>query len=225
MRQKTSDEHGPILLHILNPDLIALDGDGVLLNYNPVVGPIWHRHFGEVITPKDTRAFWTSNYWGVEEPPRGHPFWDTFNQHGWQLMAPLPGAVDACHRLVAAGYELVCVTSIPDHRAPVRLANLRSHGFPIDRVVGAGAIPHHLPAPKKAAIEALGPAWFVDDEVRKLSGFEHRLGLALVDSGAPDSPNRNVPVDHLDVVVPSLAAFADWLLSRDASPRSTPSLR
>lgn len=203
----------------INPKLIAIDGDGVLLDYNPVVGHIWLRHFGETITPKDTGAFYTSNYWGVEEPERGHPFWDTFDQHGWQLMTALPGAVEACHRLVAAGYELVCVSSIPAHRAPVRLANLKSLGFPIERVVGSGAIAHHLPAPKKAAIEALGPAWFIDDEIRKLSGFEHKLGLALVDTQSPDNPNNGVARDHLDVVVSTFADFVDWLLAGETAQR------
>jgi FMN phosphatase YigB (HAD superfamily) len=205
----------------LHSSLIAIDADGVLLDYNPVFGIIWHKHFGEVITPKDSRAFWSTNYWGVEEPQRGHAFWDTFNTHGWQLMQALPGAVEACQRLVAAGYELVCVTSIADDRAPIRLANLKSLGFPIDRVIGAGAVPHDAPAPKKVAIETLGPAWFIDDEIRKLSGFEHPPGLALVDSGSLDSPNRGMKHDHLDVVVPSLAAFAHWLLKEKGGPAVT----
>lgn len=196
----------------LNPKLIAIDGDGVLLNYNPVFGLMWFLHFGEVITPKDPTSFWSANYWGVEEPARGHPFWDTFSAHGWTKMEALPGALDACQRLVAAGYELVCVTSIPSKCADDRLQNLKALGFPIDRVIASGSVPHDAANPKKEAIEALRPAWFIDDEARKLTGFDLDLGLVLVDTQSADNPNKGVNRDHLHLSVPNLAGFADWLL-------------
>lgn len=47
----------------------------------------------------------------------------------------MPGAVDACHALWAAGFDLVCVTALPERHAAARQANLRQLGFPIERVI------------------------------------------------------------------------------------------
>ena len=148
--------------------LIALDADGVLLNYNDMFGKVWNKATGATISCVEPRAYHATNYWGVEKPHKEHPFWDVFDKEGWNTMFAMEGAVEACQMLVNAGHKLVCVTSMPAHRQADRLANLKALGFPIDEVIATGHCEDRLRNPKKEAIERLGPDWFVDDELRKL---------------------------------------------------------
>lgn len=203
---------------LLSRPIAAVDADGVMLDYNHAFGERWMAHFGVTLVPREPRAYHATNYWGVTTPPREDLFWASFDATGWKTMRPLPGAVEACQRLRAAGFEVVCVSSMPAHRAADRLANLQALGFPIARLVATGSAKTEGANPKKEAIEALKPVWFVDDELRKLKDLEG-VRLVLVDPGHPDTPNPPAaPRDHLAMVVPSLAAFVDRLLG----PREYP---
>src|SRR6185437_7893087 len=95
--------------NISKAKLIAIDADGVLLNYNHTYGKIWHQRFGEVLSVKEKSAYHCTTYYGVVNPPKKDAFWQTFDEHGWSDMEPMEGAVEACHRLVRAGYHLICV--------------------------------------------------------------------------------------------------------------------
>jgi hypothetical protein len=55
-----------------------------------------------------------------------------FDEEFWCDIPPVPGAVEACHMLTAAGFELVCVTALLEEFRAVRELSLRAHGFPID---------------------------------------------------------------------------------------------
>jgi phosphoglycolate phosphatase-like HAD superfamily hydrolase len=193
--------------------LIALDADGVLLDYNRAFGMLWCDYFGcelEIVEPK---AYHATNFWGVEPPDKGHEFWNYFDHHGWHAMPAMEGAVEACLALAREGHDLVCVTSMPTHRAGERLANLQALGFPIERVIATGSAADAGANPKKEAIEALCPDWFVDDELRKLKDLAPDICLALVDPGHPDCPNAGQQRRHLAMTVPSLAEFAKALLN------------
>ena len=196
------------------PLLIALDADGVLLNYNQAYGVQWAQHFGEEPVCVEPRAYHATTYWGLEAPEKGHAFWDAFDKSGWTSMPSMEGAVEACKRLVAAGHRLVCVTSMPAHRQADRLRNLQALGFPIEEVIATGSCGNRLDNPKKAAIEALKPDWFVDDELRKLKDLPG-VNCVLVDPIHPDSPNEGQDDSFVTWRVHSLAEFADHLLAQD----------
>lgn len=192
--------------------LIALDADGVLLDYNTTYGKIWHLHFNEILNIKEPTAYHSTTYWGVENPPKTDPFWDSFDEHGWMDMAPMEGAVEACHRLVDAGYELVCVTSMPAHRMESRLTNLRNLGFPIKRVIATGTLEDKTINPKKKTIEKLMPLYFVDDELRKLKELPSSVNCVLIDPGHIDSPNEGQDASYLFKTVETLLDFAKLLV-------------
>ena len=201
--------------------LIALDADGVLLDYNRQYGAVWARHFGQSPVCTDPRAYHAARYWGVNAPAKGHPFWDRFDAEGWQDMPAMPGAIEACQGLAAAGHRLVCVTSMPPHRQAHRQANLEALGFPIEQVVATGPVEDKTANPKRAAIEALRPDWFVDDELRKLKDL-FGVRCVLVDPDHSDSPNQGQPDSYLSMRVADLAEFANRLL---AGPQEGPWLR
>lgn len=224
----------PAVVH-LTPErpVIALDADGVLVDYNKTWGRIYGLHFNEEMTVADPTAYHATTYWGKPLPARDSTFWQAFtDQDGWGTMEAKPGAVEACHQLRALGFDLVCVSSMPPEFESRRLANLKALGFPIDRVIAPAR--HHTPKgqkapeavhpanPKLEVIHDLMPAWFVDDEFRKLRGIQG-VNLVLIDPGHPDTPNTDVDHGQLTVHVDSLADFATWLTARlTPSPARTP---
>ena len=197
--------------------LIALDADGVLLDYNRGFGNMWKEYFKQPVEECDPRAYHAARYWGVEPPERGHGFWDHFDQNGWRTMPAMPGALEACKILDESGHRLVCVTSMPEHRAGDRLYNLHSLGFPIERVIATGSKFGCTSNPKKEAIEALGPDWFVDDELRKLKDLEG-INLVLINPGHSDCPNRGQARDFLHMEVANLLEFAEHITRPQAKP-------
>ncbi|CAF1628690.1 unnamed protein product, partial [Didymodactylos carnosus] len=110
-----------------------------------------------------------------------------------------------CNLLQAAGYELVCVTAIPEKFVQARLENLQKHGFPIDRVIGKPAhlTYENLPTnhgavedfvnPKKEIIERLRPVAFVDDQRRNFKDIECDDTIFVYIDGehTDDHPNFN----------------------------------
>lgn len=195
--------------------LIALDADGVLLDYNRGFGNMWKAYFDQPdMVECDTSAYHAARYWGVDPPERGHGFWDYFDQNGWRTMPAMPGALEACKALVDAGHRLVCVTSMPEHRAEDRFHNLQSLGFPIERVIATGSKFGCTNNPKKEAIEALKPDWFVDDELRKLKDLDG-INLVLINPGHSDCPNRGQPKEFLHMEVPNLLEFAQRITRLD----------
>lgn len=195
--------------------VIALDGDGVLVDYHHAYRSAWARAFGTVPAVRDPNAYWAIDRYDVwrlagEELEQ---FRRCFDYDHWSSLPALPGAVEACHALVDAGYELVCVTAIKSHLQPARIKNLRDCGFPIERVI---ATPHNeeTMSPKAVALRELKPVAFVDDYLPYLHGIPADIHAALILREPNGSPNvgeglRNAHSQHAN-----LAAFADWWLSK-----------
>ncbi len=87
-------------------------------------------------------------------------FRSCFDEVFWGGIPAIEGAVEACQVLTAAGYELVCVTALPEKFRQARQENLRRHGFPIEKVY---AVEHSEGNPKVQVLNALAPVAFVDD--------------------------------------------------------------
>ncbi|CAF0748073.1 unnamed protein product [Didymodactylos carnosus] len=115
--------------------IIALDCDGVLLNYNKTYGLIYSQTFGQELIVVNPRSYHAKNMYNItmtdEEKIEFNRVFD-----GWRNMPMFDGALEACNLLRAAGYELFCVTAIPEKFVQARLENLQKHGFSIDRVIG-----------------------------------------------------------------------------------------
>ena len=151
--------------------ILALDADGVLVDLHMGFARAWERAFGAFPEERDPQAYWPQQRWDV--PPldaeqrlqlRAH-----FDETLWESLPAIAGALEACHRLHDAGHELVCVTALDDRFRKARLRNLRSLGFPIDRVLATGHVEGPR-SPKADAIESLRPVAFVDDYVAYLRG-------------------------------------------------------
>ena len=195
--------------------VIALDADGVLLDYNLAYATAWLRAFGVYPRERDRRAYWALDRWDVERltGDRLAHFRACFDEQFWSAVPAIEGAVEACVRLHAAGYELVCVSALDDAHAEARRSNLRSLGFPIEHVVTAQHIDGPR-SPKADALERLHPIAFVDDYLPYLRGVPEQIHTALIDRDSVGSPNTGPELSAAKSLHANLAQFADWWLSR-----------
>ncbi len=193
--------------------LIALDADGVLLDLHHGYATAWERAFGQRPLERDPLAYWPVDRWQVDRldgAQRDH-LRAQFDEPFWASLPALPGAVQACIELHAAGYELVCVTALEARFEQARLANLRALGFPIERVLATGHSEGER-SPKADAIEALRPQAFVDDYLVYMRGLPKDVHAALVLRAPNGSPNVGPELRLVHSTHDDLAAFAaHWL--------------
>ena len=138
--------------------IICLDGDGVLLDFHAAYRQAWHQAFGELPALKDRNAYWPMDRWDVHRLAHDElaHFRSHFDDAFWRGVPAIPGAKEACQKLVDAGYDLVCITALEDKFQEARLQNLRDHGFPVHQVVTTGNT-DGATSPKAEALRALQP--------------------------------------------------------------------
>jgi phosphoglycolate phosphatase-like HAD superfamily hydrolase len=194
---------------------IAVDADGVLLDYSTAYATAWQRAFGWHPTERDPTAYWPMDRWGVDRLSGEslERFRANFDADFWSTIPAIEGALVGAHELHDAGITLVCVSALELHHEAARLRNLRALGFPIERVVATGTTPSAV-SPKAAALAKLDPDAFVDDFLPYFRGVKPSIHTALVTRQPTGSPNvgpelASVGSHHID-----LRAFARWWLAR-----------
>jgi len=195
--------------------VIALDADGVLLDFHLGYAAAWERCFGRRPAERDPLAYWPMDRWKVErlDDAGRARFRRHFDETFWTTVPALGGAIDACHRLHDAGYDLVCVSALDFEWEAARLRNLRNHGFPIETVIATGSHEGER-SPKAEAIEQLRPEAFVDDYLPYLRGLPPDVHAALVLRAPNGSPNVGHELRLAHSVHDDLAGFARHWLAR-----------
>lgn len=195
--------------------IIALDADGVLLNYHEAYRQAWCRAFGVLPGLRDAQAYWPMDRWQVERLAGEalEQFRAQFDEQFWATIPAIDGAVDACRRLDATGYGLVCVSALPEKFREARLQNLRDCGFPIEQVFATDGALGEV-SPKAAALQELKPVAFVDDYLPYLRGLPAEIHVALVLREPNGSPNIGKDIVAAHSQHSDLADFAAWWLAR-----------
>ncbi len=195
--------------------LLALDADGVLLDFHLGYAMAWLRAFGATPAERDPKAYWPMDRWEVSrlDADKRQHFRQFFDAQFWSTVPAIDGAVAACERLHAAGYDLVCVSALEEEFQDDRLRNLRDLGFPIERVIATGNAPGEI-SPKADAIAALRPVAFVDDYLPYLRGLPASVHTALVLRAPNGSPNVGDDLALADSVHDDLGHFTDHWLAR-----------
>ena len=196
--------------------LIALDADGVLLDYNLAYATAWERAFGTRPQLCKPQAYWAKDRWGVAtlEGEALNRFRASFDEAYWSSIPAIAGAVQACQTLVAAGYELVCVSAVKPEFAKARLGNLLALGFPIDAVVATSNDNAAGRSPKAQALAQLQPVAFVDDFLPYFAGVDEAIHQALILREPEGSPNQGAGLERIHSTHADLAQFARWWLAR-----------
>ena len=195
--------------------IIAIDGDGVLLDYNTAYAQAWFKAFGEHLVLNNPLSYWPMERWNARRlvSDELEQFRSAFDQAFWSTIPPVPGALEACERLVAHGYLLVCVTALAERFADARAQNLHDLGFPISRVITTGS-EIVGGSPKAKAIADLRPVAFVDDYAPYLVGVAPPVHLALIVRDPVGSPNTGALLDIADSQHLDLLDFTHCWLSR-----------
>ena len=197
-----------------NP-LIVLDADGVLLDYNLAYASAWEKAFGSYPQLKNHNAYWAKDRWAVEqlEGDSLSTFRTVFDESFWSTIPAIKGALEACHTLSQAGYELICVTALPEKFQPARLQNLVQLGFPIETVITVNHSESTV-SPKAEIINLIKPIAFVDDYLPYMSGVHVDIHRALITREHEMSPNEGVLLDGISSMHTNLEDFSKFWLER-----------
>ena len=201
--------------------IIAIDADGVLVDYNTAYAGAWERAFGSRPQEADPTAYLAINRWDVPwlDPADVVKFRTVFDFEYWSTIPAMPGAIDATKMLYNAGYELTCVSAVPNEWAAARLQNLHDLGMPIRTVFGVDATSKPVDRSPKADILAkLKPVAFIDDYLPYFNGVTgtHR---ALLDRSPMAADNPKKKFEHLlssvDSTHANLFDFACWWVANN----------
>lgn len=196
--------------------IIALDGDGVLLDYHLAYQLVWQKAFGILPEIKDPMAYWPKDRYDVRHlDSTDLDYFRSFFDHDyWSSIPPIANAIDACHQLVDGGYKLVCVTALEHRYQSSRFKNLRDHNFPITHVVTTSQADGAI-SPKKTALEDLGAVALVDDYLPYFRGINSSIHKALILREPHGSPNQGPELSNIHSFHTDLQAFADdWLKAK-----------
>ncbi len=195
--------------------IIALDADGVLLDYSSAYASVWERAFGSHPIERDPTAYWPIDRWSVDRlsGTRLEQFRLCFDDLFWSTIPAIQGALEACKKMHDAGYNLICVSALEARFEAARLRNLHDLGFPIERVIATTAHANSE-SPKASALRELMPTAFVDDYLPYFRGVPPIIHKALISRQRTGSPNvgpdmSSVSSQHVDLV-----GFALWWLNR-----------
>lgn len=195
--------------------IIALDADGVLLDYHASYREAWARAFGVMPELSDPQAYWPIDRWAVRrlDGKELNQFRACFNEEFWATIPAISGAVEASHNLVKAGFQLICVSAIEDHFANARLTNLKICGFPIDHVIATPNTVNQI-SPKADALRILNPVAFVDDFAPYLMGLPQNIHAALITREPNGSPNVGENLKLANSRHKDLLEFSNWWISQ-----------
>lgn len=195
--------------------LIAIDADGVLVDYHQAYKQAWLQAFGEDLHDINPQAYWAKDRFAAKQLNLAErkQLRDAMGYDFWAQMQALPGAQQACQELKAAGHRLVCVTALHANFQQAREHNLRQLGFDFDEVVATGNEPtHNWASPKAEAIRRLQADYLIDDYAPYFRGLEaSNVHKALVTREALMSPNTGDVLSLVDSSHVNLWAFSQWL--------------
>ena len=194
---------------------VLLDGDGVLIDYHEGYARAWEQAFGVRPKVRDPLGYHPRHYWDVpdlDETARAHLHDNGFTEEVWATMPAMPGAVEACEILQAAGFRLSCLTALRPSMQSARAANLRSLGFQMDEVIAVG--PASEFNPKREELWKRQPGAFVDDLLPFLQGLPTGTWRALIQGRPNKSPNIDTQMEQPDSRHPDLLSFAKMWVAR-----------
>lgn len=198
--------------------IIALDADGVLLDYNLAYAKVWHKVFGAHPEERDPEAYWAADRWAVErlEGEMLARLRAGFDHDFWSSVPAMESALEACFALHDAGHTLVCVSALQPQFENARLRNLRDLGFPIEKVIATGDDTLHR-SPKAAAVSELQAVALVDDYLPYLLGLQAGVHAALITRQSNNGPNVGPALSVVSSTHNHLGDFAKWWISSHGS--------
>lgn len=166
---------------------IALDCDGVILDYNQTWGKILATFLNKEVLPKKV-AYFAHNVFDYHlSENETKKFYDMFHEHGWCQMQALQGALKAINILQKKNFDIHIVTSIPQSAHLYRKNNLQHLGIDFSSLHTVG-FQHNINM-KKDIINVIEPIYFVDDLLQNFEGVKPTTNCVLINIEGEDNPN------------------------------------
>lgn len=197
--------------------LIAIDADGVLVNYHAGYAKAWKRAFAETLETIDPDGYTTRDRFGVRRLDKAgrDELRAAMDETFWSALPAIDGALEACTTLHNAGYRLVCVSAVKEKYRDARAQNLRDLGFPLEAVYAAPKDGIVTESPKAAILEELKPIAFVDDFAPYLRGVSDDIHKALLLRHPNGSPNTGDALKLATTTHKNLLEFSNWWLENN----------
>ena len=203
---------------------IAIDGDGVLFDYNKAGLMLFEKMFKQKLKEIHPRAYNFHIQYDLQNSKRPdfknliYPMFDKF--HIWGKMPSIEGALEATKMMKEKGYTLVCLTSMPPKYKELRHQNALDLGYPIEEVIAVDRRASKragIDNPKKQWIIDNKPVAFIDDLLKNFVDMEDIKETKLVwldnKHSAHDNPNETFDKKSVNQIIHSLQHFADNLPS------------
>lgn len=176
--------------------VIALDCDGVMLNYLDTYKKLYDEMFNTDVKVVNPRSFAPNMHFGISWTERQEDklaFQVFFDENGWKNMKALPGAVEATKHMKELGFDIVVVTSIPKNKDLDRMINLEKAGFPINDLIACGAHSSTIPGSnlKEPYLKKIMPQYFVDDLLSNFHNVSDIMKCVLIDWSCENNDDWN----------------------------------
>lgn len=208
---------------LIEKPVFALDGDGVIFNYDKGYIDNWEKAFGWRPELKNPHSILVTQKYGVPELSGDEllHFRTFFDAEFWETLDFLPGAQEAC-RMLGERYRLFCVTAMDHLYGVSRHRNLGD--LPFVSVITTPTRSDYYdrtthPSPKAEAVMELKAVGFADDYLPFHRGIDSSVHRALIAPYAhtPEYQSTFKPEDvkeQVDGVYNSLLHMAEVLLAK-----------
>lgn len=208
-------------------NIVVLGGSGVMFNYNLGVAQLYKEVLGKDAKQVMPGAFNVKNEYDLvsEKMTAG-----SFDEHLhslftkrklWSRLPVIEGVKEAIDVIVAKGYEVVCLTSMPPVLKSQRMDNAKLHGLNISKVIAvdrsiAIAKAQGVNNPKLKYIADYEPYAFIDDMLKNFLDMEEikkngNTRMIWIDNSYTDDPNAEYDKNMVHEKINNLMEFANSL--------------
>lgn len=178
----------------MKKQILALDCDGVILNYNQQFGIIYEKLFNKKLDIVNPLSYHAEDYFGIKlSESEKKEFYKYFMKDGWSNMQPFDNVKETIDEL-KKDFKIIIVTSMPSQAKEKRMNNLKKFEIHFDELYATGRSIKHS-NPKKEILDELKPHYFVDDLLHNFKDIDSSIKRILLHNNLTNSPNHN----HKDI--------------------------
>lgn len=184
----------------MTKEIILIDCDQCLLDFNQRVADIYFEIFGRYPKVKAPNAFKAANVFDfsdLTEKEMAYFQEKCKGENMWSKMKPMPGAVDFVNTL-SPNFDFIVFTSMQAEYEQIRFDNLKDVGFNVKKVIAVSG--SKLFNPKEAYARETKAVYFIDDLAKNFKGLHDiPTKLILLDHGYTDGANdqrEGIKIDH-----------------------------
>lgn len=174
----------------MSKEIILIDCDQCILNFNQRVADIYEENFGRKPKIKDPKAFKATNVYDFSDLSMAEMAifkMKCTGENMWSKMKPMAGALEFVNSL-SEHFSFIVFTSMQPVFENVRMKNLQEEGFKIEKVIAVQGSKTHNP--KEDYARETNAVFFIDDLAKNFKGIHDiPTELILLDHEYSDGAN------------------------------------